>query len=139
MCWMVGHLTTLCFNIPPIEIPEDEARYWAGKLERINSMGMHDEVRSVHLQLINCMLYVLKMMAVWFQYIHEFTLNVIALFKMFSLFSLVCYRNIKNRLAWWCDLYDCIYLLGVMFLILNYKTWQNIWLIYCTYCSQQLL
>ncbi|XP_056592676.1 protein unc-13 homolog B isoform X2 [Triplophysa dalaica] len=27
----------------PFEIPEDEARYWAGKLERINSMGMHDE------------------------------------------------------------------------------------------------
>ncbi|KAA0703812.1 Protein unc-13 -like protein B [Triplophysa tibetana] len=27
----------------PFEIPEDEARYWAGKLERINSMGMQDE------------------------------------------------------------------------------------------------
>ncbi|XP_051972724.1 protein unc-13 homolog B isoform X2 [Xyrauchen texanus] len=27
----------------PFEIPEDEARYWTGKLECINSMGMHDE------------------------------------------------------------------------------------------------
>uniref|UniRef100_A0A671RLV8 Protein unc-13 homolog B-like n=1 Tax=Sinocyclocheilus anshuiensis TaxID=1608454 RepID=A0A671RLV8_9TELE len=29
----------------PFEIPEDEARYWTGKLERINTMGIHDEVR----------------------------------------------------------------------------------------------
>ncbi|XP_042588243.1 uncharacterized protein LOC109052044 [Cyprinus carpio] len=27
----------------PFEIPEDEARYWTGKLERINAMGVHDE------------------------------------------------------------------------------------------------
>ncbi|KAG1970779.1 protein unc-13 B [Pimephales promelas] len=27
----------------PFEIPEDEARYWTGKLERINAMGIHDE------------------------------------------------------------------------------------------------
>lgn len=27
------------------EIPEDEARYWSNKLESINAMGMHDEVR----------------------------------------------------------------------------------------------
>ncbi len=33
------------------EIPEDEARYWTGKLERINAMDIHDEVRPVHVQL----------------------------------------------------------------------------------------
>ncbi|XP_065146509.1 protein unc-13 homolog B isoform X2 [Paramisgurnus dabryanus] len=27
----------------PFDIPEDEARYWTGKLERINSMSMHNE------------------------------------------------------------------------------------------------
>uniref|UniRef100_A0A8C2D3T2 Unc-13 homolog B n=1 Tax=Cyprinus carpio TaxID=7962 RepID=A0A8C2D3T2_CYPCA len=27
----------------PLEIPEDEARYWTGKLEQINTMGIHDE------------------------------------------------------------------------------------------------
>ncbi|XP_037402963.1 protein unc-13 homolog B isoform X5 [Pygocentrus nattereri] len=27
----------------PFEIPEDEARYWSGKLERINTLGLHDE------------------------------------------------------------------------------------------------
>ncbi|XP_066507665.1 protein unc-13 homolog B-like [Hoplias malabaricus] len=27
----------------PFEIPEDEARYWSGKLEQINTMGIHDE------------------------------------------------------------------------------------------------
>ncbi|XP_049324583.1 protein unc-13 homolog B isoform X4 [Astyanax mexicanus] len=27
----------------PFEIPEDEARYWSSKLERINTMGIHDE------------------------------------------------------------------------------------------------
>uniref|UniRef100_A0A673GD02 Uncharacterized LOC107744157 n=2 Tax=Sinocyclocheilus rhinocerous TaxID=307959 RepID=A0A673GD02_9TELE len=37
----------------PFEIPEDEARYWTGKLERINAMGIHDEVRPVHVQLNN--------------------------------------------------------------------------------------
>uniref|UniRef100_A0A671RLS2 Protein unc-13 homolog B-like n=1 Tax=Sinocyclocheilus anshuiensis TaxID=1608454 RepID=A0A671RLS2_9TELE len=37
----------------PFEIPEDEARYWTGKLERINTMGIHDEVRPVHVQLNN--------------------------------------------------------------------------------------
>uniref|UniRef100_A0A8C2I390 Unc-13 homolog B n=1 Tax=Cyprinus carpio TaxID=7962 RepID=A0A8C2I390_CYPCA len=37
----------------PFEIPEDEARYWTGKLERINAMGVHDEVRPVHVQLNN--------------------------------------------------------------------------------------
>uniref|UniRef100_A0A672NAG0 Protein unc-13 homolog B-like n=1 Tax=Sinocyclocheilus grahami TaxID=75366 RepID=A0A672NAG0_SINGR len=37
----------------PFEIPEDEARYWTGKLERINTMGIHDEVRTVHVQLNN--------------------------------------------------------------------------------------
>uniref|UniRef100_A0A671TAF4 Protein unc-13 homolog B-like n=1 Tax=Sinocyclocheilus anshuiensis TaxID=1608454 RepID=A0A671TAF4_9TELE len=31
----------------PFEIPEDEARYWTGKLERINAMGIHDEVRPI--------------------------------------------------------------------------------------------
>uniref|UniRef100_A0A3Q1GAA1 Unc-13 homolog B n=1 Tax=Acanthochromis polyacanthus TaxID=80966 RepID=A0A3Q1GAA1_9TELE len=28
----------------PFDIPDDEAQYWTGKLERINTMGMHDEV-----------------------------------------------------------------------------------------------
>uniref|UniRef100_A0A8B9LSW3 Unc-13 homolog B n=1 Tax=Astyanax mexicanus TaxID=7994 RepID=A0A8B9LSW3_ASTMX len=28
----------------PFEIPEDEARYWSSKLERINTMGIHDEL-----------------------------------------------------------------------------------------------
>ncbi|XP_022064271.2 protein unc-13 homolog B isoform X9 [Acanthochromis polyacanthus] len=27
----------------PFDIPDDEAQYWTGKLERINTMGMHDE------------------------------------------------------------------------------------------------
>uniref|UniRef100_A0A8C9VZ53 Unc-13 homolog B n=1 Tax=Scleropages formosus TaxID=113540 RepID=A0A8C9VZ53_SCLFO len=27
----------------PFDIPEDEARYWTGKLERLNTMGIHDE------------------------------------------------------------------------------------------------
>ncbi|KAI1905181.1 hypothetical protein AGOR_G00013490 [Albula goreensis] len=27
----------------PFDIPEDEARYWTGKLERINTMRIHDE------------------------------------------------------------------------------------------------
>ncbi|XP_076876492.1 protein unc-13 homolog B isoform X5 [Brachyhypopomus gauderio] len=27
----------------PFEIPEEEARYWSSKLERINTMGLHDE------------------------------------------------------------------------------------------------
>uniref|UniRef100_A0A8C2CY52 Protein unc-13 homolog B n=1 Tax=Cyprinus carpio TaxID=7962 RepID=A0A8C2CY52_CYPCA len=37
----------------PLEIPEDEARYWTGKLEQINTMGIHDEVRPMHVQLNN--------------------------------------------------------------------------------------
>uniref|UniRef100_A0A672J2X0 Unc-13 homolog B n=1 Tax=Salarias fasciatus TaxID=181472 RepID=A0A672J2X0_SALFA len=28
----------------PFDIPDDEAQYWTGKLERINTMGIHDEV-----------------------------------------------------------------------------------------------
>ncbi|XP_075311202.1 protein unc-13 homolog B isoform X3 [Odontesthes bonariensis] len=31
----------------PFDIPDDEAQYWTGKLERINTMGIHDEY---HLQ-----------------------------------------------------------------------------------------
>uniref|UniRef100_A0A8C5NFI1 Unc-13 homolog B n=1 Tax=Gouania willdenowi TaxID=441366 RepID=A0A8C5NFI1_GOUWI len=27
----------------PFDIPDDEAQYWTGKLERINTMGIHDE------------------------------------------------------------------------------------------------
>uniref|UniRef100_A0A3B5BHH4 C2 domain-containing protein n=1 Tax=Stegastes partitus TaxID=144197 RepID=A0A3B5BHH4_9TELE len=30
----------------PFDIPDDEAQYWTGKLERINTMGLHDEVKS---------------------------------------------------------------------------------------------
>jgi len=45
-----SHLTTIF-----AEIPEDEARYWTGKLERINAMGIHDEVRPVHVQQNNSM------------------------------------------------------------------------------------
>uniref|UniRef100_A0A669D6Y6 Unc-13 homolog B n=1 Tax=Oreochromis niloticus TaxID=8128 RepID=A0A669D6Y6_ORENI len=29
----------------PFDIPDDEAQYWTGKLERINRMGIHDEVK----------------------------------------------------------------------------------------------
>uniref|UniRef100_A0A8C5NFH7 Unc-13 homolog B n=1 Tax=Gouania willdenowi TaxID=441366 RepID=A0A8C5NFH7_GOUWI len=29
----------------PFDIPDDEAQYWTGKLERINTMGIHDEVK----------------------------------------------------------------------------------------------
>uniref|UniRef100_A0A667XZ97 Unc-13 homolog B n=1 Tax=Myripristis murdjan TaxID=586833 RepID=A0A667XZ97_9TELE len=29
----------------PFDIPDDEAQYWTGKLERINTMRIHDEVR----------------------------------------------------------------------------------------------
>ncbi|KPP66928.1 hypothetical protein Z043_114526 [Scleropages formosus] len=29
----------------PFDIPEDEARYWTSKLERINAMRIHDEVK----------------------------------------------------------------------------------------------
>ena len=28
------------------DIPDDEAQYWTGKLERINSMGIDDEVKT---------------------------------------------------------------------------------------------
>lgn len=28
------------------DIPEDEAQYWTGKLEHINTMRIHDEVRT---------------------------------------------------------------------------------------------
>uniref|UniRef100_A0A8C5NFH3 Unc-13 homolog B n=1 Tax=Gouania willdenowi TaxID=441366 RepID=A0A8C5NFH3_GOUWI len=31
----------------PFDIPDDEAQYWTGKLERINTMGIHDEVKLV--------------------------------------------------------------------------------------------
>uniref|UniRef100_A0A8C1CVG5 Unc-13 homolog B n=1 Tax=Cyprinus carpio carpio TaxID=630221 RepID=A0A8C1CVG5_CYPCA len=47
----------------PFEIPEDEARYWTGKLERINAMGVHDEVRPVHVQLNNSMLSIFQYMS----------------------------------------------------------------------------
>lgn len=45
----------VCFvNILSPDIPEDEAQYWTGKLERIN-MGIHDEVRHILLT-NNCLL-----------------------------------------------------------------------------------
>lgn len=28
-----------------VDIPDDEAEYWTGKLDRINTMGIHDEVK----------------------------------------------------------------------------------------------
>lgn len=28
-----------------LDIPDEEAQYWTGKLERINTMGIHDEVK----------------------------------------------------------------------------------------------
>uniref|UniRef100_A0A665UWD2 Unc-13 homolog B n=1 Tax=Echeneis naucrates TaxID=173247 RepID=A0A665UWD2_ECHNA len=31
----------------PFDIPDDEAQYWTGKLERINTMRIHDEVESL--------------------------------------------------------------------------------------------
>lgn len=30
-----------------LDIPDDEAQYWTGKLERINTMRIHDEVKSL--------------------------------------------------------------------------------------------
>uniref|UniRef100_A0A8C2Q4H5 C2 domain-containing protein n=1 Tax=Cyprinus carpio TaxID=7962 RepID=A0A8C2Q4H5_CYPCA len=33
----------------PFDIPDDEAQYWTRKLERINSMRIHDEVQTVFL------------------------------------------------------------------------------------------
>lgn len=38
-----SHLQTIFFFCP--DIPEDEAQYWTSKLERINTMRIHDEVR----------------------------------------------------------------------------------------------
>lgn len=58
MSW-TATLMTLCDFA---EIPEDEARYWTGKLERINAMGVHDEVRPVHVQLNNSMLSIFQYM-----------------------------------------------------------------------------
>lgn len=34
-----------CMHIFVPDIPDDEAQYWTGKLERINRMGIHDEVK----------------------------------------------------------------------------------------------
>lgn len=34
-----------CMHIYVPDIPDDEAQYWTGKLERINRMGIHDEVK----------------------------------------------------------------------------------------------
>ncbi len=51
MSWTATFMISMTFA----EIPEDEARYWTGKLERINAMGIHDEVRHVHVQLNNSM------------------------------------------------------------------------------------
>uniref|UniRef100_A0A8C2ZNC2 Unc-13 homolog Ba (C. elegans) n=1 Tax=Cyclopterus lumpus TaxID=8103 RepID=A0A8C2ZNC2_CYCLU len=39
----------------PFDIPEDEAQYWTGKLDRINTMRIHDEVSNSGL-LISCTL-----------------------------------------------------------------------------------
>lgn len=49
-CLSFEKLLCLCMmvwiDISPslTEIPEDEARYWSSKLERINTMRIHDEV-----------------------------------------------------------------------------------------------
>uniref|UniRef100_A0A672HTY8 C2 domain-containing protein n=1 Tax=Salarias fasciatus TaxID=181472 RepID=A0A672HTY8_SALFA len=39
----------------PFDIPDDEAQYWTGKLERINTMGIHDEVEGNSFSLSRCL------------------------------------------------------------------------------------
>ena len=34
-----------CTHVSIPDIPDDEAQYWTGKLERINTMRIHDEVK----------------------------------------------------------------------------------------------
>lgn len=36
-------------HVFPLDIPDDEAQYWTGKLERINTMGIHDEVTEINI------------------------------------------------------------------------------------------
>lgn len=40
-----GSCVCLCMHILVPDIPDDEAQYWTGKLERINTMSIHDEVK----------------------------------------------------------------------------------------------
>lgn len=40
------------------DIPDDEAQYWTKKLERINSMRIHDEVQTVCLDGVEMRVYV---------------------------------------------------------------------------------
>lgn len=44
--WTISHFFLMigCFSPTCPDIPEDEAQYWTSKLERINTMRIHDEV-----------------------------------------------------------------------------------------------
>lgn len=68
-------------NLPffPPDIPDDEAQYWTGKLEQINTMTIHDEVKSnlrlLFLSIISLnMLYINQCICQYYGKIHNLVL-----------------------------------------------------------------
>lgn len=65
-----GHVL-MCVHVLSLDIPDDEAQYWTGKLEQINTMGIHDEVKDAGvflLRTLNGFFYFWRQRSVFLQY-----------------------------------------------------------------------